>query len=175
MIRWVRDTIAARIALTCGAGLILFQVAILTLVAVDGFPVSFVWQRMTAHIADVTRILDSVAASERPPLVALLDSPRMRIATRPAGPAHLLDEGGPRSHALNRAICDELARPSCAVVIGKMRAPVPSPNAREAQQVGTRGERPLLIEVALLDGQWLEVTVLDEFAPHAALSTFAVV
>jgi signal transduction histidine kinase len=176
MSRWLHDTIAARIALTCVAGLILFQIANLALLFMSGapeaslWPAAAAWPRLLARVAYVTHIVDSAPAPERLHLATLLRSPRLDVAVRPTRIPNLQDEGGPRSHILHRMISAELGSSSRLIVVGTPRGTEPA----TAPAGGPSHEAILAIEVALSDGQWVEFNLSNHVSPYAPVLAFAV-
>jgi signal transduction histidine kinase len=173
MTRWLYDSIAARIAITCVAGLIVFQIANLTLLFISGapeasgWPDAGAWPRLLSRVAYVAHVIDSAPASERPHLAVLLRSPRLGVAVQASRTQNLEDEGGPRSHIFHRMISGELKSPSRLIVVGRPHRTVSSATG------GPAHGGILAIDVELSDGQWVEFTLSDRLSPYAPLLAFA--
>jgi signal transduction histidine kinase len=163
MMRWAPDTIAARFALANVLGLVVFEMVWLGVLWSYGGAGEHAEHMLPARIADVTQLAETVPPTDRSRLLAGLG------VTIAATPVAVEPETGTAVYALRRRISAAFA--DHAIVVGKRVGMAQSAGTAAAEPSDARP--PLLIQVALADGNWLAFTVADRDYEHFPLSRLA--
>jgi signal transduction histidine kinase len=193
MKRWRLNSIAARIAVTIvlaiilgfalevtvGVGMNYVESRIGTLqdkadtFFVNRFSIFVVNPRrspllISARIATLARIIEQTSPVERPHVLAAMAQPSLQVVVRDTPMPGLGDDPDARLGALGAMIEHQLARPPGSVRLASRSLTADRSDATDVPPVaGAPGPDELLAEIALPDGSWLVVRILDYMAEAA--------
>ena len=146
MRRWLPQSLFSRMLLIMVSGLVLAQAASLAIYwrDRDEFMQRALGMRSVQRIADIVRLLDSTPVEERKRVVAVVNSPQLRVSleTSPLNPADVSveqDQAPSFSRALRRVLGDE--QPVSVFVMNAPFLRGPPPGYGPGMQAGMPGGR----------------------------------
>jgi len=189
--RWRIDSIAARIAVTVMAAFFLANtvVPVLNLLAnqlfyndrpIDANSTGMILTRfgflsINAHrnplitagrIAAIAQMIDSVPHDDRPRVIASISGPLLHVVVRDTRDPELSNEASGNADLLRQLIMLALGDRASSVIV-TTRAADDRGEAADAGPTTTDAMRaPLTIEMALSDGRWLRIVMLDHMLTH---------